>query len=476
MTGLVAAAGIVVAAPLVAAVLIAGVVLERLTLDAERLVDKGVSLANLAARLQDDLNGLERSARQFIILDDAGLLDVFFARVTQMQETLQEIEKGGFDQTFAEPVLVLGLRQGLTDAADGFVRGLANGEPLGAAADRIGALKTDVEALTRAGRAAVDADMARLNETSTDARHVMWISSVALIPLTAALAFGFSVIVTRPLRKMAGAIATLGHAQYDKPVSIAYPVEMERLGEQLDWLRRRLAQFEEDKDRFLRLVSHELKTPLSSLHEGAALLAEGALGSLTPQQTEVAQILVESSLELSDQIDKLLTFAEWREGHRKVNQSWFDIEPLVAEVLEAQKLPMSNRDLTATVNLAAPRLFGQRYRVRVALENLVSNAIKHAPAGSAIEIRVGQTGNRCELSVRDSGRGVSRQERERIFEPFVRGTEAEESNVRGTGVGLSIVKEAVLAHGGKVAVEDAHPGARFKLVWPCPQTQAAPHA
>lgn len=472
MTGLVAAGSVVVAAPLVAAVLIAGVVLERLTLHAERLVDKGVSLANLAARLQDDLNGLERSARQFIILDDPQLLDVFFARVTQMQATLQEIEEGGFEASFAEPLLVLGVRKGLADAADGFVRGLANGEPLAPAADRIGALKDEVEAINRAGRAAVDADIAQLRSTSEQARHVMWISSVALVPLTGLLVFAFSVMVLRPLRTMSRAIATLGHAQYDKPVRIEYPYEMQRLGEQLDWLRRRLAQFEEDKDRFLRLVSHELKTPLASLHEGAALLEEGALGPLTGRQQEVAHILVESTTELAGQIDKLLTFAEWREGHRQSDLDWFEVQPMVEEVLTAQKLPMVNRKLSAELQLQVPRLFGQRPRLRVALDNLVSNAVKHAPPGTAIEIQAGMKGQRCELSVRDSGRGVPWHERHRIFEPFVRGSEAEESGVRGTGVGLSIVKEAVLAHGGNVEVEDAHPGVRFKLVWPCPQLQA----
>jgi two-component system, NtrC family, sensor histidine kinase GlrK len=468
MSGLVAAGSVVVAAPLVAAMFIAGVVLERVTLNAERLVEKGVSLAQLAARLQDDLSGLERSARQFMYLDDPDLLDVFFARVTQMQNTLQQIEEGGFEASFAEPLLVLGVRKGLTEAADGFVRGLANGQSLGPAADRIGALKEDVEAIAQAGRAAVDADMQRLRETSEQARHVMWISSIALVPLTGLLALAFSFTVMRPLRTMSRGIATLGHAHYDQPIAIAYPVEMQRLGEQLDWLRRRLAQFEEDKDRFLRLVSHELKTPLASLHEGAALLAEGALGSLTTRQVEVAQILVESTTELSGQIDKLLTFAEWREGHRQSDLSWFDVQPMVEEVLEAQKLPMVNRRLSAQLRLAVPRLFGQRPRLRVALDNLVSNAVKHAPQGTAIEIQVGVRDRRCELSVRDCGRGVPQQDRGRIFEPFVRGSEAEESGVRGTGVGLSIVKEAVLAHGGDVEVEDAHPGARFRLVWPCP--------
>jgi two-component system, NtrC family, sensor histidine kinase GlrK len=475
MTGLVAVGSVVVAAPLVAAVLIAGLVLERVTMDAERLVDKGVSLANLAAKLQDDLGGLERAARQYVALEDATLLDVFFSRVTQMQATLERIDAGGFEQTLAEPLLVLGVRKGLADAAEGFVRGLANDEPLLPAADRIAMLRADVEAISQAGQAAVDADMRRLRGTSETARHVMWVSSVALIPLTATLALAFSLLVMRPLRTMSRAIATLGHARYDQPIAIAYPDEMQRLGEQLDWLRRRLAQFEQDKDRFLRLVSHELKTPLASLHEGAALLGEGALGALTPRQLEVAQILMDSANELSAQIDKLLTFAEWREGHRSMEQTWFDVRPMVEDVLEGQRLAMGNRALSAEIDVRVPRLFGQRPRLRVALDNLLSNAVKHAPAGSTIQIHAGMRGQSCEISVRDSGRGVPAHERQRIFEPFVRGSEAEESGVRGTGVGLSIVKEAILAHGGDVQVEDAHPGARFRLMWPCPPApQEAP--
>ena len=79
----------------------------------------------------------------------------------------------------------------------------------------------------------------------------------------------------------------------------------------------------------------------------------------------------------------------------------------------------------------------------------------------------------CELCVRDHGRGVPAQEMGRIFEPFVRGTEAEESGVRGTGIGLSIVKETAHAHDGTVEVENANPGARFRMVWPCPPVAGA---
>src|SRR3546814_20076917 len=87
---------------------------------------------------------------------------------------------------------------------------------------------------------------------------------------------------------------------------------MRRLGEQLDWLRRRLAQLEDDKDQFLRQVSHELKTPLASLREGAELLRAGSLGALTPRQPAVAGILAESTHEAAPLISHLPAFSDWR--------------------------------------------------------------------------------------------------------------------------------------------------------------------
>ncbi|MGH8444064.1 MAG: sensor histidine kinase, partial [Solimonas sp.] len=245
----------------------------------------------------------------------------------------------------------------------------------------------------------------------------------------------------------------------------------QRLGEQLDWLRRRLAQLEADKDQFLRQVSHELKTPLSSLREGAELLREGSLGELTPRQREVANILAESTVELEALISNLLAYAEWRAERKHAERAWFDPRPLIEELLSLHTLPMAKRQLRAELRAEHIGLFGQRSQLRLALDNLITNAIKHAPPGSVIEIHVSTPDNHCELAVRDYGRGVRDAEKQRIFEPFVRGGEAEEQGIRGTGVGLSIVREVMLAHGGTVGVEDAGPGARFRLLWPCPRPQ-----
>jgi two-component system sensor histidine kinase GlrK len=468
MTGLVAAGCLLAAMPLLAAVVLAGVALERLSRQGEALVEEGVTVARLGSELRDDVGNLERNARQYVALQDPALLEVFFDRLRETEVTLGRIEaRKGLQAPFVEHMTRL--RQGLAQAARDWMQGLPDAEALAAAADRIHTLTPETEAMIAAGRESVDDHVEELREATTVARRVMLLSALALIPLTAVLAFGFSVAVTRPLKRMSRGITALGNARYEQPIAIVFPSEMRRLGERLDWLRRRLAQLDADKDRFLRHVSHELKTPLASLCEGAELLREGSLGALTPRQREVAQIMAESAAELVASIDNLLAYAEWREERRQAQMAWFETRPLAEEVLAAHVLTLARRQLSAELELQTPRLFGQRSQLRAALGNLVANAVKYAPAGSVIELRAAALDGHFELSVRDRGAGVPDSDKERIFEPFVRGSHAEASAIRGSGIGLSIVKEAALAHSGNAEVEDAQPGARFKLAWPCPQ-------
>jgi two-component system sensor histidine kinase GlrK len=287
-----------------------------------------------------------------------------------------------------------------------------------------------------------------------------------------ALALAFGVWLARPFKRLQRAIVGLGENRLDEPIDIRGAADVRRISQQLEWLRLRLTELDADKARFLRHVSHELKTPLTTLVEGSALLRDGTLGALAPQQKEVAQILAEAAVELHALIGNLLSYAEWQQEQRKPDMAWFEARTLISEVLIAHRLPMARRQLTVELGMRSSRLFGQRSRLRVALDNLIGNAIKHAPDGSVIEVRAGAVDGSCELSVRDHGRGVPEQELGRIFEPFVRGTEAEESGVRGTGLGLSIVRETARAHSGTVEVENARPGARFRLAWPCPATGA----
>lgn len=463
MSGWVAIACLLVALPLLAALFFADLSLSRVARQAELLADDSLRIAQLGTSLRDTLGNLERNTRQYVALQDPALRDIVSRRIEETNHIVELLLIQDPESPLKEQVLTV--QSGLKTVGQNWSE---QHDASGDMGDRIHALIKQTDPIIGMASASVDEQIEHFREETATTRRLMGIAALTLVPLAGVLALVFSRVVTRPLRDMGRSIAALGHGKYDKPINIEFPYEMQRLGEHLDWLRRRLALLDADKDRFLRHVSHELKTPLSSLIEGAALLSEGSLGKLTHSQTEVAMIMAESSHELEGLIENLLTYAEWRRGYRKADLEWFDAAGLIEEVIASHKLPMATRQLSVELLPDSTRLFGQRTQLRAALDNLFTNAIKHAPEGSSIEVRSVIADNSCELSVRDQGRGVPDVEKKRIFEPFVRGTEAEERGIRGTGVGLSIVDETAHAHGGTALVEDALPGARFKIIWPCP--------
>lgn len=465
MVGLVATSKALAMAPLVAMLIVMGFALDRLLLRGEQLVGEGQKIEVYGATLRTELEDLERVALQHYALQDPALLEIIRQRLHSTQDaamrfTSDDLPQGVQDHSRAVTAGLDRIRAGL-DSSDG--------------AHRVGEIRELAEKAERVineGRVGIYGQVRQLNERSVLVRNVLVLSVVIVVLLTIALTLGLSRVIARPLHNLRAAIAALGTANYESPISIEYPRELARVGEKLEWLRRRLRDLEADKDRFLRHVSHELKTPLASLREGTDLLLERSFGTLNPRQAEVAQILAESAIDLDAQIRNLLTYAEWRRGQRDVEMGWIDGRILVDEVLASQRLTLAKRNLDTRLELDAPHLYGHRWSLRVSLGNLLSNAVKHAPRGSTIDILLDCRHGRCVLSVRDRGRGVPVTERERILQPFVRGSEPEEAGMRGTGIGLSIVNETVIAHGGKLEVQEAQPGARFVLDWPCPETDA----
>lgn len=470
LTVLVITGCVLVSLPLMAALVLADLALQRHCRQSEQLMQESIALALLGSDLRDNLGQLERNARQYVALGDPALLELFSNRLVDIEATLRRLERQQQDRDGGERlgVPLARLRQGLAEAASAWSRNIGNDEPLAEVITRLHSLSYDIDPIVTEARLLADARITQLREDAERTRRRMLAMALALVPLTGLLAVLFTLSVSRPLKKLAVGVAALGHSRYERPIVVGFPEELSRLAERLDWLRLRLAQLAADKDRFLRHVSHELKTPLASFREGTALIREGSLGELTPRQAEVAQILAESSSELETLIDNLLAYAAWRNDRVRAPMEWFDTRALLEEVLAAHRLTLARLGLRATLEVSSPQLHGQRAPLRTALDNLLTNAIKHAPPGSTIDIAAGMRGGRCELQVRDRGRGVADADKEKIFEPFVRGGEAEESGIPGTGVGLSIVREAAQAHSGVVEVADAGPGARFSLVWPAP--------
>src|SRR6185436_1408715 len=164
------------------------------------------------------------------------------------------------------------------------------------------------------------------------------------------------------------------------------PTDLRSLGHRLEWLRLRLKELDEDKSRFLRHTSHELKTPLAALREGVALLADGVAGPLTDDQREIARILGHNTATLQGQIEALLRFNAAAFEARRLNRSETDLRTLLQQLVEEQRLQWQARHLTIELEGEAPVLAVDADKLSAALGNLLSNSIRFSPVDRTLFI------------------------------------------------------------------------------------------
>ncbi len=125
-----------------------------------------------------------------------------------------------------------------------------------------------------------------------------------------------------------------------RPIEVQGPVDLSKLGRQLEWLRMRLLELAQERNRFLRHMSHELKTPLANIREGTELLMDGAVGNLQSGQREVMAILHDNGLRLQRMIENLLSFSAWQASSVGLEISEFRLRPLVKQIIENQQLAL----------------------------------------------------------------------------------------------------------------------------------------
>ena len=419
-----------------------------LTADARQLADLRVSM--------------ERSARQYIVLDDPSLLRGFTQAADEATHLLGEMRS--HDLPAALSAQWLAQVPPIKEQLDG---------PKAAIQLRQDALDERFRALDRLNDQ-IAQDVRRIDDERSAAlqaqleagRASVGTQVLGAIVLAALLALAFGVWLTRPLKALERAIAGLGENRMDHPVDIRGPSDLRSLGHRLEWLRLRLKELDEDKARFLRYTSHELKTPLAALREGVALLEDGVAGPLTADQREIARILNHNTAALQGQIEALLRFNAAAFEARRLDRSDTDLRQLLHALVEEQRLQWQARQLTIRLDGEAPVLAVDADKLSAALGNLLSNSIRFSPVAGTLSIALSAAPGKVRIDLRDQGPGVAPADRDRIFEPFFRGEVQPEGAVRGTGIGLSIVREYVQAHGGRVDLLSDGPGAHFRIELP----------
>ena len=446
--------------PLVAAILLSNFYLERLTLISQATVATGIEGTRQGRILGEELTAMERHARQYEVLGEPALLELFERRRERFEAAAGQLRRVFSDAELDAEISRLLAASRALDVAPSRESGYGTDRDFATLLNMAIDINNHIRALTET----------RMTALKTQSEHIqqrlLW-QATSVIALAVVLAVVFALLISRAVRQLAGAITGLGEGRFERPIQVRGPEDFEHLGGQLDWLRRRLQAVEEDKSAFLRNISHELKSPLANIREGSELLVDGATGALSPAQREVADILRENSLRLQSQIENLLNFNAWQNLRTPLLREPVRLDELVERVLERHRLPIHARHLRVRTEMDAATLAGDAQKLEVMIENLVSNAVKYSPPEGRLLIRVERRAKRVRLLVGDDGPGVEPDERKRVFRAFYQGRRQASSHVQGTGLGLSVVQECVRNHHGTVTIIDGETdGATFLVELP----------
>lgn len=437
---------------------------DNLAKQSQQTISNSVATTRAGRELQEQLSLMERSSKQYFVLQDEVLFKHYLQAYSNFKEAIQQLNNLANTPSQHKSLQILSekifqLNESINKAKQFDV------SALGFMSD-FSQITQHVDAIVHENGIAIDHASNQLIQNAQRTQKKLFLQSLVLIPLALFIAAVITYLLARPIRRMDDAIKNLGEGHYDKPIMIDGPGDLKRLGHRLDWLRSELKDLNEQKQQFLRHVSHELKTPLTAIREAAELLNDGIGGKLSVQQSEITHILLENSIRLQKMIENLLNYTR---AESQLNLANVKLSDTINKVVQAHALSIQNKKLTIETVCHIENIVADADKLTTILDNLISNAVKYTPNLGAIHIHTKLDRKNWIIEVRDTGPGFSKDDRDKLFDPFYRGNAVSKSLINSSGLGLTITKDLVEAHGGSIELKSSTQGAI--IVISIPQTE-----
>jgi two-component system sensor histidine kinase GlrK len=308
--------------------------------------------------------------------------------------------------------------------------------------------------------------MKMLRESSVSSRKLaIIISAIASVSLIVA-SFLITRSITRPLTILMDKTKEIAKGVFNDNLNIPSPPEISELTGAFNSMCGKLKMVDKMKSDFFSSMSHELRTPLTSIKEGINLLREGIGGAIPERQKRLLAILSEESKRLIDLVNSLLDLSKMEAGMITYNFEPGTLAPLIERattemipLIEARKITLKTK-----IDEKLPIIKIDREKILQVLRNLIGNAVKFTPEGGQVRVVARLMNRGIEVSVSDTGPGITKENLTTIFEKFRQAHLKNSSYTRGTGLGLAIVKHVITAHGGRVWAE-SEPGKGSSFVF-----------
>ena len=282
------------------------------------------------------------------------------------------------------------------------------------------------------------------------ARPIIQAAFVGLVS-AAFLAVIVSRTIARPLLHIADASRAVAAGDYNQKVPVNGPPEVRTLAEAFNQMTQEVQASQKAQQDFMVNVSHDLKTPLTSIQGYSQAIMDGA----TPDPVQSASIIYEEATRLNRMVAEITDLARLQDGQLAMNRVDLDVSQIVQAIGQRLTIVAEKKEIGLQVDAEPmPPVHGDGDRLAQVITNLISNAIKYTPRGGRVRVKTQINNGGVEVIVSDSGIGLSKEDLPRIFERFYQVDKARGPR-RGTGLGLAITREIVQAHGGTISATSA---------------------
>lgn len=277
------------------------------------------------------------------------------------------------------------------------------------------------------------------------------------LAISSLLAFILAALIARsiakPLQRIAGAANNIARGNYGESLPLEGPAEVQELASSFNKMSQQVQVSQAAQRDFVANVSHDLKTPITSIQGWSQALLDGTADGEMVQAS--AEIIHTESARMSRMVNQLLELERLEAGQLTLRRERFDVRDWLAGVV-APFLPRAvEKEIAVDISIENVDNFSADVdKLARAVGNLVDNAMRHTPVGGSIEIFARKDGATFAVTVSDTGKGIPDSEKNRVFERFYQSDRARASTRTGTGLGLAITREIVEAHGGTVSIRD----------------------
>lgn len=391
--------------------------------------------------------GMERSYRQYCVLDDKGLVKLYQNQRQQYKSMLIEHASTVSEAKTYQPIL------------DGLLEKLATlnceqGQPAPETLELLQQFSQSNMHMVLATRESIFLRGEYLQQSIAERGAFVGRLALLLFLLSLLLVVLFTRMIIGPVKRVKEMIDCLGEGRPLKELlTFQGPQEIQVLAQRIVWLSERLAWLEAQRHEFLRHISHELKTPLASMREGTELLADQVVGTLTKDQKDVVDILDNSSRHLQRLIEQLLDYNR-RLADLSTEKEQIDLTTLIKNVVAAHSLPARSKSMVTECKLDVTEYWGEATLLVPVVDNIYSNAVHYGAESGTIWVTTHQLGNDVIIDIANTGDVIPAEEHPMLFEPFYQGSKPRKGGVKGSGLGLSIAQDCIHRMKGTLQIVD----------------------